>query len=151
MTRWWVGGLALFPQLVRPDGNYVPAFLALVSTAANLRTGHWPDTWAAADTDHLHPFRDSRQDEHPLDTHSRLSLCRDWGHPSTPRPLHLYQVSLVSHLDHQDAASMLTFSELTILVFLYKDVEQGVQVSVLARIGESADLLFLRIGEKKIH
>ena len=60
-------------------------------------------------------------------------------------------MSLVSHLDHHDDASMLTFSAVTNLVFHYKDVEQGVQVSVLARIGESADLLFLRFGKKKIH
>ena len=70
------------------------------------------------------------EDEYPLDPDSWFSLCRDWSNPASPGSFHLHQVSYCMCVVYQ-------------LHLLFQDVEQGLQVKLLEKFGESTNLLLL--------
>jgi hypothetical protein len=77
-------------------------------------------------------LRISLEDEYPLDPDSWFSLRRDWDNPASPGSLHLHQVSsfVYYYIVYQHH-------------LLLQDVEQGLQVKVLEKFGESTNLLLL--------
>ena len=70
------------------------------------------------------------EDEYSLDTDSWFSLRRDWDNPASLGSFHLHQASYCMCVVYQ-------------LHLLFQDVEQGLQVKLLEKFGESTNLLLL--------